>query len=125
MWDKETTMKKLLLIALAAALLLVGCGGTAVNLDVNAVYAQLEQAAQIPEMTEIKGDMLLNLYDEFLSVFTYDFKRLMNSRQLSGRLIIKIKMHIDHRADDLRYISGKSRHMIQFRQRRHSRRFQS
>ena len=59
-------MKKIIALLLAAMLLLSGCGGTeetkkSINVDVNALYAELEGLG-LPAMVDVNPDMMLSLY---------------------------------------------------------------
>lgn len=59
-------MKKIVALLLAAMLVLSGCGGEAAskapaNVDVNALYAELEGLG-LPKMVDVGSDMMLSLY---------------------------------------------------------------
>ena len=57
------------------------------------------------------SNMLLYFYNKLSSIIFYDLQSFMDSRKLLLSIIPQLKMDIDNRADDLRYISGESRHM--------------
>ena len=55
-------MKKLICAALAVVLLLslAGCEGASVKMDMQAVYTDICKSVQVPEMLELKEDLMLD-----------------------------------------------------------------
>jgi len=52
-------MKKILCVCLVV-LLLTGCGARAAKMDMTAVYADMEKAAELPQMLELDEGMMLD-----------------------------------------------------------------